>query len=99
MQSNHESVVYLIHFDRPYKQARHYIGSAHDLNARLAQHSTGQGARLMEVVKEAGITWTLARTWQGGRTIERRIKNRKEAPALCPICSGQKAFRRCTKFD
>lgn len=99
MHSDRNRVVYLIHFDRPYKQARHYIGSAQDLAARLEQHSAGHGARLMTVIKDAGITWTLARTWQGGRRLERRIKNRKEAPALCPICSGEKALRRCTKID
>jgi predicted GIY-YIG superfamily endonuclease len=78
--------VYLIHFDRPYHHARHYLGSARDLQARLHQHANGTGANLMRVIKEAGIGWTLARTWDGGRKEERRLKNRKEAPRLCPMC-------------
>jgi hypothetical protein len=41
----------------------------------------------MEVVKAAGITWHLARTWPGNRDRERAIKNRHESPRLCPECS------------
>jgi predicted GIY-YIG superfamily endonuclease len=79
--------VYLIHLDEPYKHARHYLGWTSDLDARLEAHQEGRGARLMEVVKSAGITWRLARTWPGSRDRERAIKNRHEAPRLCPECS------------
>jgi predicted GIY-YIG superfamily endonuclease len=79
--------VYLIHFDVAYKHARHYLGWTLDLLARLQAHRDGRGARLMEVITEAGITWQLARTWPGGRDRERAIKNRHEAPRLCPLCS------------
>jgi predicted GIY-YIG superfamily endonuclease len=79
--------VYLIHLDEPYKHARHYLGWTTDLDARLQAHQQGRGARLMEVVKAAGITWRLARTWPGSRDRERAIKNRHEAPRLCPECS------------
>jgi hypothetical protein len=41
----------------------------------------------MEVVKQAGGTFRLARTWPGDRARERAIKDRKEAPKLCPECS------------
>src|SRR5262249_15174901 len=43
----------------------------------------------MEVITTAGITWQLARTWPGGRDRERAIKNRHEAPRLCPICTPE----------
>ena len=86
--------VYLIHFDQPYKRARHYLGYAEDLDARLERHRAGNVARLMEVINLAGITWRVARTWQGDRKLERKLKNRKEAPALCPICSGAAANNR-----
>ena len=79
--------VYLIHFDVAYRHARHYLGWTADLHARLAAHRDGRGARLMEVITKAGITWQLARTWPGGRERERAIKNRHEAPRLCPFCS------------
>jgi hypothetical protein len=58
-----------------------------DLDARLDAHRHGRGARLMEVITKAGITWQLARTWPGGRDRERAIKNRHEGPQLCPICT------------
>lgn len=86
--------VYLLHLSEPYKHAKHYVGSADDLDARLAQHAAGQGARLLEVVASAGITWQLARTWPGDRQFERQIKRRKDAPRLCPICAGATAFNR-----
>jgi hypothetical protein len=41
----------------------------------------------MQVIKEAGGTFRLARTWPGGRSRERELKNRRDAPRLCPICT------------
>ena len=78
--------VYLLHFERPLHHARHYMGWASNLGQRLQQHSSGRGARLMEVITELGIRWRLARIWKGTRELERQLKNRKEAPRLCPIC-------------
>lgn len=79
--------VYLIHFDEPYKHARHYLGWARDLAARMKEHRNGRGARLMEVIKDAGITWRVARTWPGTRDLERAIKERHNTPRLCPECT------------
>jgi len=66
--------VYLLHFTEPYKHARHYLGVAEDLSVRLDEHRRGAGARLTQVVKEAGISWVVARTWQGGRRLEHKLK-------------------------
>ena len=67
--------VYLLHFDQPYKHARHYVGwTARNVKRRLAEHEAGRGARLLAVVREAGIGWQLARLWPGGHA-------RK-----CPLC-------------
>ena len=81
--------VYLLHFEKPYRHARHYLGYAADLEVRLAQHRAGRGARLLEVITEAGISFTLARTWEGDRTMERRLKNRHASPRLCPLCRSE----------
>lgn len=78
---------YLIHFDTPYKHAQHYLGYTQDLDARLACHRSGNGARLIEVIQNAGIGWRCVRTWPGGRERELQLKARKESPALCPICN------------
>ena len=90
-------IVYLIHFSEAYKHARHYLGSASDLDERIERHRSGNGARLLKVITDAGISWSVVRTWKGSRLIERQIKRRKEAPALCPICAGAAAMKRCTK--
>jgi predicted GIY-YIG superfamily endonuclease len=79
--------VYLIHFDRPYKHARHYTGwTKGSLDKRLQLHRQGQGSRLMAVVTAAGIGWQLARTWEGGRRRERQIKAQGGASRCCPLC-------------
>jgi predicted GIY-YIG superfamily endonuclease len=79
--------VYLLHFVTPYAHARHYMGWAKDLGQRLAMHAAGNGARLVQVVQDAGIEWMLVRTWPGDRKLERKLKNRKDTRQLCPVCN------------
>ena len=81
--------MYLLHFITPYKHARHYLGCADDVSARLAQHRHGTGARLTQVVLEHGGSWAIARTWRGGRTLERKLKAWHSGVKLCPICRGE----------
>jgi predicted GIY-YIG superfamily endonuclease len=78
--------VYLLHFDRPYKHARHYVGWTLDVKRRLAEHEAGRGARLLAVVHEAGIGWQLARMWSGGPARERQIKAQGGHARQCPLC-------------
>lgn len=82
--------VYLLHFDTPYRHARHYTGYARDAKAltrRIEHHAKGTGARLMQVVSGAGIGFKLARTWPDGtRDDERKLKNRHGASRYCPLC-------------
>lgn len=82
--------VYLIHFDAPYRHARHYIGWTRDLPSRLAAHRAGNGSRLMAVITEAGITWRLARTWPGDHCLEHKLKDRHGASRFCPICQMER---------
>lgn len=83
-------MVYLIHFLRRYKHAGHYLGSADDVDRRMDEHRRGTGARLTQVVREAGIDFELARTWEGGRDEERQLKRQHNSPRLCPICSNER---------
>lgn len=78
--------VYLLHFSQPYKHAKRYTGWASDLKARLAEHEQGQGACLLQIIKAAGISWTLARTWPGDRKRERELKNMGGASRRCLQC-------------
>lgn len=96
-RSKPKETCYLVCFSRPYRHARHYLGTTKDLAKRLEQHAAGTGARLMEVIKEHGITFTLVRTWDGGRDVERKLKRRKEGPRLCPVCSGKQQPMTCER--
>ena len=78
--------VYLLHFDRPYRHAAHYTGWTRNLDARLDLHATGHGARLLAVLRTAGIGWQLARTWPGPRALERALKRQGGASRRCPLC-------------
>lgn len=79
--------VYLLHFDRPYRHARHYTGWTENLPARLAEHHSGHGARLLAVIGQAGIGWSLARTWpEATRATERALKRQGGASRRCPAC-------------
>jgi predicted GIY-YIG superfamily endonuclease len=87
-------IIYLLHFDRPYKHARHYLGcTTRPIAVRLQEHASGNGARLVEVITQAGITWQLARIWRlhgpwaQGWAKERKLKSRHDSPGLCPICN------------
>lgn len=86
--------VYLLHFAQPISPGKHtcqhYLGTCEDLAARIQQHERGGSlaARLTQVAHERGIAFTVARVWQGGRELERRLKRRKGSPRLCPICAG-----------
>jgi len=83
-------VVYLVHSAELYRHARHYTGWTADLNARLALHRAGGGARLLQVLAQAGIEWTLVRTWEGSRARERQLKRQGGASRRCPICLAER---------
>lgn len=85
-RNNVPGTVYLLHFDRPFHHARHYTGWTTDLQARLEQHRAGRGARLLEVLRDNGIGWELARTWDGTRGRERQLKREGGASRRCPKC-------------
>jgi predicted GIY-YIG superfamily endonuclease len=93
-KQKNSGTVYLIHFNRAYKHAKHYLGFTENLDKRLTDHLAGMGARLMEVVTEARIEWKVSRTWSGDRKVERRLKNWHNAALLCPLCSGKQALSR-----
>lgn len=90
------AMVYLLHFERGigdagkrHGQAQHYVGYCADgtLRERLAVHRAGRGAAITAYLVGVGIGFEVARVWApGDKKLERRIKDRKEGPRLCPIC-------------
>lgn len=90
--SGHIGIIYLLHFDQPYKHARHYMGWAMDqehLEIRLKIHRRGKSkVALMRAVAAAGINFRVTRTWEGTLDRERQLKNWKMTPRLCPLCTN-----------
>lgn len=84
--------LYVLHFDKPYKHARHYTGIALDVEKRIHEHETGQGARLMQVLKEnnIGFKCSVIGEFPGfseAHAEEKRLKTKVKKPdAYCPIC-------------
>jgi hypothetical protein len=65
-----------------------------DLCGRLGDHAAGKGpndggARLVQVVRQAGIGFQLVRLWHGTRGLERSLKRRGGAARRCPVCRLQ----------
>lgn len=87
-------IVYLLHFDKPISPdhtTQHYLGyTSKTLRDRIARHRDGNGARLIEVAMERGIDFVVAKTWQGNKLLERKLKKCKCSPRMCPICKELK---------
>lgn len=96
--------VYLLHFSHPISPnhtCQHYLGYAADWPTRIAEQRAGgsTAARLCQVAKERGIDFVVARIWaDGDRTLERRLKNRKDAPSLCPLCRQKHSGNQLSLF-
>jgi hypothetical protein len=91
---NLPGATYVAHLDPPYKHARHYVGFAEggqsELEHRLAQHGTAEGAGLLAVQKAAGGIWHVSRTWPGTtRAFERHLKDTRSVLHYCPDCQPQ----------
>lgn len=88
------SGVYLICFKRRFKHARHYIGWAKDIGARLTAHRNGQGAALLRALNAAGIGYCIVRVWPDAkRGFERQLKRSKTALLHCPLCVVERRAR------
>lgn len=84
----HLGTVYLLHFDRPYRHARHYVGFTTNLKRRLSEHRSGHGSPLLCAVVEAGIRFRVARLWLNvTRRFERRLHNLQPRWKHCPYCT------------
>lgn len=90
------ATVYLLHFTRPYKHAKHYVGftAAEGLDERIARHRAGTGARLIAVILDAGIDFVIARVWHCSSVAEAREREKKLKYRgnlrTCPLCRAGK---------
>lgn len=98
-----EYEVYLLHAKEVYRSqsgkkvqtVRHYVGSTRRGDKRFLEHLRGAGAALTRIFLGNG-GFEKARTWEGcGPAQEYYIKwDYKDLRRLCPICSGDAAYRR-----
>ncbi len=82
--------MYLLHFDKPYHHAKHYLGIAKNgIERRVAEHLAGQGANLTRILKLNGIGFVVAKTWLDvPKKSEMKLKGRGLSE-YCPICSDK----------
>jgi predicted GIY-YIG superfamily endonuclease len=91
-----QGIVYTLKFDPPYSPgapegaqvAKHYTGFATDLDAHLADHAAGHGARLTQVQLAAGGTWRLAAAEPGTGDREAQLKD-CGVSRRCQICRAE----------
>jgi hypothetical protein len=89
-RKNVPGTVYLIHFDKPYYHARHYLGwTEGPVDNRLSQHKSNKGSPLLRALNNIGIDYKIVRTWENvDRNFERQLKNSHNIPRICPICAN-----------
>lgn len=80
-------MIYVIHFDTKFHHAQHYVGFSDDPAARQIDHRRGRGAKLLLVVKKAGISFRVVRIIEGDMNMERKIKRQNNSRRLCPVCN------------
>lgn len=89
--------IYLLHFSKPFKHARHYTGWAKDVERRTAEHIEG-GCKCNPLVKAAsaaGIRIEVARIYPGKtRDQERAMKNQGGASRRCPLCAMERKSKK-----
>jgi predicted GIY-YIG superfamily endonuclease len=98
--------LYLLHLTPPYKHAKHYLGWAEDIDARVAEHRAGSsGVRLVEAAVRAGCQLELVRTWPDATRDDERAKKATRTGKgfrprgsnstgsrgrLCPLCKSRR---------
>lgn len=58
-------------------RARYYLGWALDVDARLAEHKAGHGAKITAAAVGRGFELEIVATFPGTRADERQLKSRK----------------------
>jgi len=90
-------VIYLLHASHPIgtagsNSAMHYLGFCEDTHlwTRMKQHATGTSrVPIIRAFLETGATLYLVRVWpDGGRGLERHLKNLGHFKKHCPVCLG-----------
>lgn len=86
--------VYLVHFNRRFHGAQHYMGFSTNVPERMKAHRAGRGAPLLAAVTRQGIGWRVVRTWRRKDGHFEQALNCYALRDLCPMCSGPRAHLR-----
>lgn len=82
-------MIYLIHFDRPFKRWKHYLGDTNDLEYRIKNYgSKFGGIHLLQEATAAGIGYSVVNVWS-----EADGTKRKNLSRLCPICNKKRGVK------
>lgn len=82
-------MVYLLHFDRPVKHARHLITVAHSSFGAIGRRVSYEQLAdepLVRAARAAGVTLTIARVWDGGEARARQLRHTGGSTRMCPVC-------------
>ncbi|ROL61145.1 GIY-YIG nuclease family protein [Bacteroidetes/Chlorobi group bacterium ChocPot_Mid] len=82
-------MVYILHFDKKFHHAQHYVGCTEDLQRRLKEHLNCRqcGSKIVRAAIKKGIKIELAKVYpEGDRVLEKKIKSMKKTSLICPIC-------------
>jgi len=96
-------MIYLVHFERPFKHAKHYVGFTDvTLRERFKRHTSNarlrRGSALMRAVLEAGIKFKVVKVWDGDRNDERRVKIDGHSARRCPVCREEVTYAAATCY-
>ena len=84
-----EETVYVLKFSEPlgntanpHGYAKHYTGYSPNVHSRIEAHRHGCGASITQAAYRNGIRIEVVALFEGGRDLERKIKNRKNIGKL-----------------
>jgi hypothetical protein len=93
--------VFLLHFDPPYRHARHYLGYAvgtgrgHDYARRIARGVALGPHELVQAAQWNECTITVADVWPGeGRALQRRLRAQGGLSRHCRLCRESGVYHR-----
>lgn len=92
-------LVYILHFDQPVDNRRHYVGitTAERYRARMLEHRNNAGAVLTRKACEALTPWSVGAVIATlDAQLERRLINTPDLDLPCVVCAGRPPLRRYT---
>jgi hypothetical protein len=83
-------MVYLLHFSRGYKHARHFVGATDrvdDARQLAAGVVPTIDHPLLNAARLSGITFSVAQTWPGDEAVAAKLRAAGNHTKLCRACA------------